>query len=461
MVWGIVAFQIVAFASSRFDQIISDVSNSDVSNGVYIPGLDNGYYVVHAIDPEVLGSYFITPRSMQTNWYNTAGSTVNPSTTSTAVRFVKSCRIPISSGENAGKHQSWSQTYHVYYSSSGPTNLPQDTDGDGVKDDIDPCIDSYDTNFKIYRAKNVCTGSYYFFQITGECGNTETYFNPIYDSEKSAYEDSLANPECSPISSFATASMSAQDFENWYAQHHPNVNVGGSSPDDAIPDQSIPDPTGGNSTVQIPPKPVDASDPDSQKVIDQIERMKVAVEQAVQFSGQKVAGQVQVTGDQIVAGLKGVTNAVNGLSMGGVSTAVNSAATTAHSDSQAMLQKLEEIKNKPVSNATASATLELPSVSVSGSFTIPEPGVLEPVSEDRVIAAKERFMNAWDNLKNSFSGIFDLNLSGSGSLPVWTWPILGQNIVIDFNEYSTELNWIGLALLFIASVYAIFIVFGN
>jgi hypothetical protein len=461
-VWGVVGFEILAFASSRFDVVLTpdQAYNSDVSVGTYIPGYNNGYYVVYSIGTKVIGTSATSNTSTKLIWYS-SGGTGNPETSQSLVRFRKFTYREITSGPNTGKFYTDYQDHFVNYVTTPPANLPQDTDGDGVKDDIDPCPDSYDEKFKLWRLKNVCTGSYYVFQITGECGVTETYTNPIYNSQKSAIDDASANPDCAPVSAMGSASMSAQDFENWYAQHHPNVNVGGSSPDDAIPDLSIPDPTGGNSTVHIPPKPVDASDPDSQKVIDQIERMKVAVEQAVQLSGQNVVGQVQVTGDQIVAGLKGVTNAVNGLSMGGVSTAVNSAAATAHSDSQAMLQKLEEIKNKPVSNATASATLELPSVSVSGSFTIPESGVLEPVSEDRVIAAKQRFMTAWDNLKNSFTGIFDVSLSGSGSLPVWTWPMLGQNVVIDFNEYSTQLNWIGLALLFIASVYAIFIVFGN
>ncbi len=413
-IWFFVVFQISAFAS-RFDTVISATEGFESDNlpsvGTFVSapaGYSDLPYQIQA--PTAVNQYansysytYIAP-SVQ------IGSSGPVITQLTYFYYVLNSN---------GRYNRYYTRYPVAVIPGEFPNIPVDSDSDGINDDIDPCPDSYDEKFKLWRSKNICTGSYYLFQITGECGVTKTYYNPIYNSEQSAYADALANPECNPPSAIGSVSITAKQFEDWYDQHHFDVNVGGASPDEALPDQSIPDPTGGNSTVHIPPKPVDASDPDSQKVIDQIERMKLAVEQAIHFSGQNVAGQVQVTGDQIVSGLKGVKDAVNGLSMGGVSTAVNSAAATAHSDSQAMLEKLEEIKNKPVANATASATLELPSVSVSGSFTIPESGVLDPVSEDRVIAAKERFVNAWDNLKNSFSGIFDVNLYGSGSLPVW------------------------------------------
>jgi hypothetical protein len=44
---------------------------------------------------------------------------------------------------------------------------------------------------------------------------------------------------------------------------------------------------------------------------------------------------------------------------------------------------------------------------------------------------------------------------------VWNWPMLGHVIVIDFNNYADELNWLGLAFLFFATISAVFIVINH
>lgn len=117
--------------------------------------------------------------------------------------------------------------------------------------------------------------------------------------------------------------------------------------------------------------------------------------------------------------------------------------------------------NTSITNINKNLKVELPEVKVSGEIKKPEEVTLEPVSEDRIAEAKARFFDSWDTLKATVSDIFTANLSGTGRLPVWTWQVLGHTVIIDFNKYSTELNWIGLAGLFMASLSAIFIVLGK
>jgi hypothetical protein len=104
--------------------------------------------------------------------------------------------------------------------------------------------------------------------------------------------------------------------------------------------------------------------------------------------------------------------------------------------------------------------ISLPEVHVSGSIDISN-GSLEPVTSDRVDAARTRFQESWNNLKLTFSEMFSVNLTGIGRLPVWNWPMLGQVIVIDFNNYADELNWLGLAFLFFATISSVFIVINH
>ncbi len=110
------------------------------------------------------------------------------------------------------------------------------------------------------------------------------------------------------------------------------------------------------------------------------------------------------------------------------------------------------------SPVTPSVPFEFPEVSVSGTIAVPNPAMLEPVTSDRIEASKNKFLQRWNDLKLTFSGIFDVNLSGTGHLPIWHWVILGKSITLDFNDYATELNWIGLAVVLLASISAVFIV---
>lgn len=104
--------------------------------------------------------------------------------------------------------------------------------------------------------------------------------------------------------------------------------------------------------------------------------------------------------------------------------------------------------------------IKLPEVHVSGEIKVSN-GTLEPVSQDRVEASRNRFQTSWNNLKQTFADMFTVNLTGIGRLPVWNWPMLGHVIVIDFNVYAQELNWLGLAFLFFATISAIFIVINH
>lgn len=117
-----------------------------------------------------------------------------------------------------------------------------------------------------------------------------------------------------------------------------------------------------------------------------------------------------------------------------------------------------------VNNSTKTTNIHqeinLPEVHVSGEIKVSN-GTLEPVSQDRVEAARTRFQTSWNNLKQTFADMFTVNLTGIGRLPVWNWPMLGHVIVIDFNVYAEELNWLGLAFLFFATISAIFIVINH
>lgn len=117
-----------------------------------------------------------------------------------------------------------------------------------------------------------------------------------------------------------------------------------------------------------------------------------------------------------------------------------------------------------VNNSTETTNIHqeinIPEVHVSGELKVSN-GTLEPVSQDRVEAARTRFQTSWNNLKQTFADMFTVNLTGIGRLPVWNWPMLGHVIVIDFNVYAEELNWLGLAFLFFATISAIFIVINH
>lgn len=104
--------------------------------------------------------------------------------------------------------------------------------------------------------------------------------------------------------------------------------------------------------------------------------------------------------------------------------------------------------------------ISLPEVEVSGSIEAKN-GSIEPVTPDRISISKQRFLDAWDGLKASVSGLFTVNLSGTSRLPVWHWLVLGRNITIDFNQYAVQLNWLSLAFVFLCTLGALFLVFGK
>lgn len=107
-----------------------------------------------------------------------------------------------------------------------------------------------------------------------------------------------------------------------------------------------------------------------------------------------------------------------------------------------------------------STDINLPDVDLDGSLS-PGNGTLEPVTPDRVQAAKIRFVSSWTELKDTVDSIFGLNLPGQASLPVWNWLILGKNIQIDFNTFSNVFNIMSLGFLFVALVTSLTVIFGR
>jgi len=327
--------------ASRFDEIITDVSQNSPSEGNYIPGAENGYYVVWKVDPKIIGTAASSSPNFYVKWTNAIGSTINPLTQTTGVKIQKVTSVQYSSGPNAGKWRYDIEYFYVNYTTSAPQNLPSDSDGDGIKDDIDPCIDSPDDNFTVYRLKNHCTGSYYIFQVTGSCGKTKTYYNPIYSSLSSALDDASNSPECNPVGNGDRISMRALDFEKWFDDSYDDVSDGGE-----LPDQTIPDPTGGNSTSPgVPPAQADPDNPSNQKLLYQIERLKAGLENTITSSSNKVASQVEISGNQIVSNLNHVQGAINGLGSGlsSVGSAIGTASGQAHTDANMLAAKLDAI----------------------------------------------------------------------------------------------------------------------
>lgn len=78
----------------------------------------------------------------------------------------------------------------------------------------------------------------------------------------------------------------------------------------------------------------------------------------------------------------------------------------------------------------------------------------------RATTAKSELLQKWHQLKSRFDSILDVNLSGSSQLPTWHWNILGNTIDIDLGQFADALSYIGLAIIFIATLKALFIVFG-
>lgn len=215
-----------------------------------------------------------------------------------------------------------------------------DTDGDGLFDSLDPCSNSTDSNFTVYRTKNRCTGGYYFFQITGSCGNTKTYHSPEYANISDAYNAAKnAPPECfSAVRDTDRIAMSLDELKNFWDSRGDSANGTGELPSK---DLISSDPTGGNNTSSVPPKEVDASDPDNQKIINQLERLKIGIEDSIHSTSEKVRSQVQISGNAIVDAIKGLGGTDHG-----VANAVGSASNVAHADSQALGEKLDSIAEK-------------------------------------------------------------------------------------------------------------------
>ena len=85
------------------------------------------------------------------------------------------------------------------------------------------------------------------------------------------------------------------------------------------------------------------------------------------------------------------------------------------------------------------------------------------VDEERRRAekAKEEFFHAWDELKRKVSNSFSIDFDASERLPKWNWNIFGKIVVVDLNIYKDDLRYIGIMLVLVCFVIALFVVFGD
>lgn len=228
--------------------------------------------------------------------------------------------------------------------------IPPDSDGDGVSDIYDPCPNSSDNYFSHYLVPNSCDGSYYFFQITGECGETKTYFNPKYNAVGEAYQDSMSHPNCTGDPQ--VKSVTPGQVQGFFDSHSGSTSPAG---DGVILDQPV-DLTGGSSSSNsTAPAEVTSTDSNTQSVIDAIKLMRDTLKSKLDDVSSDITDRIQVDSDRIVSAIKTTSNNVAslGTSISGVTSAVNSAGTTAHADALALKTAIEGIKS---GNATASSS---------------------------------------------------------------------------------------------------------
>lgn len=376
---------------------------------------------------------------------------------------------------------------------SGPVDptvvFPPDTDGDGLTDDYDPCPDTPNDKFRVWRVRNICEGFFYVFEVSGGCGEQNIYYNKSkFSSSKAAYDaatqDGRNNRACVSIDVvYLTGEQLADYFDL------PNDANASTSPGDDI-DTNLDDnsPVGTNSTLPHDPQDIPKPESDNiefQKLIDQMERSQKLLSNDMYLNTEKVVSTLKSNHQEMALnqereilqlggvnrGLLDVANGLNDLNgnMQGVGTTIGE---SIGSSTEALKEQMTSDTDKIVDaisgipNATVNVNMPEDStdpISLPGTLNIPADGstTLDPVAEDRVLSSKSRFMDSWADLKCSVSGLFSVNLSGSARLPSWSWNVLGRQVLIDFNDFATPLNWIGLAGLFIASISAIFIVIGR
>lgn len=353
---------------------------------------------------------------------------------------------------------------YAYHSYSVIKEVPYnvDSDDDGLSDDHDPCPDSKDDKFRVWRVRNICEGFFYMFEISGECLNSDgsgrknakMYVNSgRFESQDAALAAAASAGDCAVIDDLYLSGSELQDFFDG-----PKSSNSTASPGDNSPSIDGKDPVGNNSTLPYDkdiPKP-ESDDPNIQKLIDQIERIQKALSNDLYISTKNLAASIDSLKESSAYN-QGRTNS----HLSGINKGISDFKDQSHADANRIIDAISKINSTIIVNMNPDGGGD-DSGSLPGSINKPgEPTTLEPVSEDRITEAKLRFDNAWASLKASVSGIFDANLGGSGRLPIWHWQVLGKSVVIDFNKYSTELNWIGLAGLFMASLSAIFIVLGK
>ncbi len=405
-------------------------------------------------------------------------------------------------GQNAGKI-TWYSFVEI-----ASVNLFVDSDGDGLDDDYDPCPDSEDKHIDITKTYNACTGEWYKFTVNGDsCDTGITYRNTKYSfADLEDAMDAAKDAGCL-VTAFSTSSMSAEEYQRWWEQEKNKAGASGPPAgrvDDT--DSEVDGPvdfewdSSSNSTSSSSNSTSDSSGSTSSNSSESSSGS--ASSNSTSASGDsggdssgfgddlkdstdKVVDSIEKLGDDIDIDLKdqtrdlklalaGTTSAINagssrlsgdlgdvwsklsglGTTLNGVSTGIGNAATQAHTDAQAISDAVKSLAK------AVNGSGDVVELSMNGTgFEPPKSTDIEGVVSDRVSAAKSRFSNSWSGLQTSFNSIFTITLSGSSDLPKWTWNILGQTVVIDFNDYATELNWIAIAGVLFASISAIFIVF--
>ena len=64
-------------------------------------------------------------------------------------------------------------------------------------------------------------------------------------------------------------------------------------------------------------------------------------------------------------------------------------------------------------------------------------------------------------MKRKVSNSFSIDFDASERLPKWNWNIFGKIVVVDLNIYKDDLRYIGIMLVLVCFVIALFVVFGD
>lgn len=405
-VWLVVGCQIVVFAQTvEFNGLIYTISDTVTQGGivaekskfVYYPISDHPTYLVR-------GSLFLI--------------------------FVG----PDSSGK-------WAKFNGYSIISSVP--VPPDTDNDGVPDNRDPCPNTADSNFNIYRVGNSCDGGYFWFQVTGECGKTKNNYNPKYNSMNEAVNDSKVKIKCTDV---ATLTISAKQLADFWASTSTNSSAVASAPDNATAPISFGDITGATGvgvTNSTYPK---SDDNLNQELIDSIEQLKNDLKGSLDSNSAKALAQGIANTDRIVNALASDRTAANNINNGvdALRNAASAAASQAHNDAQDLKKAIENIKP---SNATASSSGGITGEDLDDSFTKDREatwGTSGNTLNTDTGSAASGFAGALGSWSDTVSSRFSTLVPSMSIQTVSVSPCLDAGVITDSSGHSYQFDGICL-----------------